>query len=441
VTTAAAAERPAEAGSGRPSGPGSGRAARRGGLWWHRDFRLLWIGQATSKVGSSIGAVALPLVAIATLEATTFQVALLSAAAWLPWLVIGLPAGAWVDRLPRRPVMIVCDVASLLLLFSVPAAWWAGALTIAQLLVVALLVGAAGVFFSTAYQVYLPALLTPAQLPEGNAKVQSTEAAAMVAGPGAAGLIAQLLGAVLGVLVDAVSFGLSALCLLRIKTAEHRPARSRDRQHLGREIAEGLRFVLRDPYLRVFTLFGAASNLALIGYQSILVVFLVRTLEFSAAAVGGLLAVASLGGVLGAAVAPWIGRRLGTARATLLCQLGAAPFGLLIPLSGPGPRVALLVLGSAMVGVGVSVGNVLKGSFRQTYTPHHLLGRVTVSMQLLNYGTMPLGALLGGALGATLGLRPTMWAMTFGAVLAALTLLIGPIRRHRDLPAQPASTA
>lgn len=168
---------------------------RRGGLVWHRDFRLLWIGQTGSKLGSSVTSVALPLVAVTTLGASTFQVALLSAAAWLPWLVIGLPAGAWVDRLPRRPVMIICDVVSLLLFLSVPVAAWLGVLTIGHLLAVALGAGTASVFFQTAYQVYLPSLLTKEDVPEGNAKLQGAEAAAHVAGPGLAGLIAQAFGA------------------------------------------------------------------------------------------------------------------------------------------------------------------------------------------------------------------------------------------------------
>ncbi|MFC6879203.1 MULTISPECIES: MFS transporter [Actinomadura] len=410
---------------------------RPGGLLRHRDFRLLWIGQTTSKLGSSVTGVALPLVAVAVLDAGAFQVALLSAAAWLPWLLVGLPAGAWVDRLPRRPVMLACDLASLLLFLSVPAAAWLDRLTVVHLLAVALGAGTASVFFQTAYQVYLPSLLERGELAEGNAKVQATEAAAQVGGPGAAGVITQLAGAVNALLADAASFLVSALCLLAIRAREPRPERARTGGTLRREIGEGLRFVARDPYLRVLALFSAASNIGLIGYQSILVVFLVREVGVSPGLVGALVAASGLGAVLGAVCATAVARRLGSARGLLAAEVGAAPFGLLIPLTAPGAGLALAVAGGFVLGAGAAVGNVLKGSFRQTYTPSGLLGRVTVTMQLVGYGTIPLGALVAGALGGALGVRPALWTITGWLAASGTLLLIGPLRRHRDLPTRP----
>ncbi len=414
-------------------------ARRRGGLFWHRDFRLLWIGQTTSKMGSSVTSVALPLVAVATLDASTFQVALLLAAAWLPWLLIGLPAGAWVDRWARRPVMLTCDLASLLLFLSVPVAAWLDRLTMGHLLAVALGAGTASVFFQTAYQVYLPSLLERDQVAEGNAKMQATEAAAQVGGPGVAGLITQLAGAVNALLVDAVSFLVSALCLLSIRTREPRRQPAQHDTTLRQEIGEGLRFVARDPYLRVLTVFSGFSNIGLIGYQSILVVFLVREVGVSPFAVGVLAAATSLGGVLGATSAVGLARRFGSARSLLVAEIGAAPFALLIPLTTPGTGLALTIAGGFVVGAGTAVGNVLKGTFRQTYSPHQLLGRVTVSMQLISYGTIPLGALLGGTLGTALGLRPAMWIIMAGLALTGLILLLGPLSRNRDLPVRPAA--
>lgn len=411
--------------------------APRRSLLRHRDFRLLWIGQTTSKLGSSVTGVALPLVAVATVDATTFQVALLAAAAWVPWLVIGLPAGAWVDRLPRRPVMILADLACLVLFLSVPVAAWFGVLGIGQLLAVALGTGTASVFFQTSYQVYLPTLLRPEEVAEGNAKLQGTESAAHVVGPGLAGLLAQLVGAASALLADAASFLVSVLCLWSIRTPEARPAPDPHRENLRRQIRAGIRFVALDPYLRVMTVFGAASNIALVGYQAILVVFLVREVGVSPGLVGALIALTSLGGVLGATAAGWLARRFGTARGLLLSELGAAPFALLIPLTAPGPRLGFLVAGGVVVGAGIVAGNVIKGSFRQTYTPHHLLGRVTVSMQLLNFGSIPFGALLAGALGTTAGIRPTMWIMTALLPLSSLILLVGPLRQRRDLPTLP----
>ncbi|WP_248959408.1 MFS transporter [Sphaerisporangium perillae] len=413
------------------------RRRRRGGLLRERDFLLLWTGETTSGFGSSLTAVALPLVAITTLHASTFVVALLAAAAWVPWMVIGLPAGAWVDRLPRRPVMLACDAASFLLFLSVPVAAWWGVLTIGHLLAVSLLAGTAKVFFQTAYQVYLPAVVAPADLPEGNAKLQGGESAVQVVGPGAAGLIAQVSGAVNGLLADALSFLVSGLCLLGIRSREAPASRERHASTLRREIGEGLRFVARDPYLRVLTVFGAASNLGLMGYQAILVVFLVRDVGVSAGTVGGLIAAMSLGGVAGAAGATYLSRRFGSARAMLGCEMLGAPFGLLIPLASPGPGLAFAVAGGLFVVAGVVAGNIIKASFRQTYTPRHLMGRVSVSMQFVNYGTIPLGALLGGVLGDAIGTRPAMWIMMGALALTGLILLAGPLKSRRDLPVAP----
>jgi Na+/melibiose symporter-like transporter len=423
--------------AGTPSRRTSVPPRPRGGLLRHRDFRLLWAAQTVSGIGSNVTTVALPLVAVAVLDASTFQVAVLTAAAWLPWLVIGLPVGAWVDRLPRRPVMIICDLASMLLFLSVPVAAALGVLGIGHLLAVALGAGLARVFFETADQVYLPVLLRPEQVQEGNARLQATQTASYVLGPGLAGLIAQLTGAVIGLLLDAVSFLLSAICLLRIRTVERRPERTNASASLRREITDGIGFVARDPYLRVMTVFGAASNIGLVGYQAILVVFLVRSVGLEPGLVGVSVGAMSLGGIIGALVATVVARRVGTARAMLAAALFTGPPALLIPLAGGGARLLWPILGGLLVSLGVAIGNVVKGTFRQTYTPHHLLGRVTVSMQLLNYGTIPLAAGLAGALGTAFGPGRAVWAMTGWLALTPLILLIGPIRRRRDLPAAP----
>jgi MFS family permease len=413
-------------------------SARPGGLLREHDFRFLWIGETTSALGTTISHLALPLVAVVTLGVSTFQVSVLTAASWVPWLVVGLPAGAWVDRVRRRPLMLVCNAVSFTVLLSVPIAAWVGILTFGHLLAVALLTGVASVFFSTAYQVYLPSVVAPEHLMEANAKLQGSESAAQVAGPSLAGLLAQVAGAVTGLAADALSFAVSSVCLLRIRTREEATVTTRPPSTLLGEIGAGLRFLWADPYLRVLTVFGALSNLALTGYQSILVVFLIRDIGVSPAVVGLLLSGMSVGGVIGAASATAIARRFGTARGLLLSEMCTVPFGLLIPLTAPGPRILLVVLGGLAIGVGIVSGNVLKTGFRQSYCPRHLLGRVTVSMQFVNYGTIPLGALLGGALATTIGLRPTLWIMLGGLVLSTLVLLGGPLRHGRDFPARPA---
>jgi MFS family permease len=410
-------------------------------LWRQPDFRRLWFGETTSQLGSRISGVAIALVAITTLHASILHLGLLTAASWLPWLLIGLPAGAWVDRLPRRPLMLAANLASMLLLLSIPLAAALGGLTIGQLLITALLTGTANVVSFTAFQVYLPAVVSRDDLPSANARLQGAGSAADVAGPGLAGLIAQALGPLGGLFADAASFAVATVCLLRVRAREVRifqaPAVAGVRGAIRREIAGGLRFVARDRYLRVFAVFGAASNLALTGYQAILVVFLVRTVGVTAGTLGLLLTAMSMGGVIGALAATPIARRFGTAHGTLISLLATSPSALLIPLTGTGWRLGFVVAGGVLVGAGVVAGNVIKGSFRQAYTPGPLLGRVTVSMQFLNFGTIPLGGLLGGALGQAIGVRPTLWAMTAAVALAPLILLIGPIRRRRDLPTAP----
>ncbi|HZR51234.1 MAG TPA: MFS transporter [Streptosporangiaceae bacterium] len=402
------------------------------GLLATRDFRVLWSGETTSCLGSSIGGVALPLVALGALHASVFEVSALTAAAWLPWVLIGLPAGAWVDRLPRRPVMITADLVSLTAFASVPVAAWCGVLTIAQLLVVALAGGVSAVFFKTAYRAFLPAVLGPDELLEGNAKLQGSEQVTNVAGPGLAGLIAQAAGAVCGTLADAVSFGVSALCLLRLRASEERPPATG--RHLRREIAEGMRIVIRDPLLRVNTVFGCLSNLVLVGYQSVLVVFLIRVIGLSAGITGLLLALTSLGGVLGALAARRAAARFGTARVALYGKLLLSPAGLLIPLTSRGPGLILFLAGSVIIVAGIIAGNIVWSGWVQTYYPARLLGRLSTSSQVVNYGAIPLGAVLAGLIASRLGIRPALWVMLGGLVISSLVLLTGPLRTMRDLP-------
>ncbi|MBC3840318.1 MFS transporter [Streptacidiphilus sp. 4-A2] len=411
----------------------------RGGLLRRsHDFRFFWLGEVAARFGESVTVLAIPLIAVSTLHASTFEVGLLNAAPWLPWLLIGLPVGVWVDRWRRRPVMLWADIICFVLFASVPVAAWAGVLGVGQLLVVALLTGAATVFFQTAYSAYLPGLLDPADRAEGNAKLHGSESAAQIVGLGAGGLLIQLVGAANGMLVNTTTFLLSFLLLYRIRHREPVPERAeRSRGALGKEIREGLRLVSHDAYLRTLTLFGATSNLALTGYQSILVVFLVREIGLSAGMIGALATVGGIGGVFGALVVRRVADRLGTGRTLLLCQLGLVTPAVLIPLTAPGVGLLLLVVGYGSVSVGVVAGNIVKSTFIQHYCPPGWLGRVGASSAFLNYGTMPLGALLGGALGTWLGFRPALWILTAGVPLSGLILYFSPIRRHRDLPAEP----
>lgn len=413
---------------------------RFGGLLWQRNFRLLWIGETISQLGNAMAVVGVPLAAVVVLHASTFAVSLLTAAAWLPWLLIGLPAGAWVDRLPARQVMIACDAVSAVLYAAVPVAAWAGILTIGLVVAVQLIAGAASVVFATAYQVYLPSLVTPAELIEGNTKMQGSASASAFAGPGLAGLVAQLLGAVTALLGNAISFVASAACLLGARAAitARMPQR---RTTVRQETAEGFLLVVRDPFLRQLSIFWAVANLALTGYSALLVVFLVRVVGLSPGSVGLLTAVPGVGGILGALLTGRVTARFGTARGLLLSTLCATPFALLIPLTGPGTRLLPYVAGALIAFTGIAIGNIIIAAFRQSYSPPGMCGRVTATMRFLIFGTSPLGALLAGGLGTWLGIRTALWILLGTAALSGTLLLTPALRSRRDLPGRTAPGA
>jgi predicted MFS family arabinose efflux permease len=408
-----------------PATPG-----RRGGLLRQRNFRLFWTGESISEFGNSVAVVAIPLVAIHTLHTTTFIVTLLTAMAWLPWVVIGVPAGAWVDRLPPRLVMLASDALSAAAYASIPVAAWCGVLTVAQLIAVTLIAGATAVFFDSAYQVLLPGIVDEADLTEANARLLGSREVAQVGGPGLGGLLAQAAGPVTGLLADAVSFAVSFCCLTAMEPPRDRRAGGPD----ARGVLDGLRFAGRDPYLRALTAFSSLANLALTGVDALLVVFLVRTIGLSSAAAGLVMASLGAGGVLGALAAGPLGRRFGTARAMLIAVPAGLCPALLLPLADKGPRLAFAGAALLFTGCVVAIANVIVDSFMQTYVSPDILGRVTSGTRAIMFAMMPVGALLAGALATALGVRAALWILTALIAGAGLTFPLTPLRGLRDLP-------
>ncbi len=407
------------------------------GLIGHRDFRLLWAGQAVGDVGTAVSAVVLPLVAVVYLAARPVEVGVLSALEWLPWLLIGLPAGVYVDRSRRRQLMIACDAVRAVLLASIPLAAAYHALGIDQLFVVAFGTGLASVLFQVAYQAYLPTLLDKDELGEGNAKLQGTQAVAAIVGPGLGGLLAQALRAPFALLVDAGSYLVSLAAIAAVRAPEPAPEAAAQRS-LSAEIAEGARYVRGDPLLRVMTIAPAVGNLFFIGYEAIVVVFLVRTVHLPASAVGLLMSTVGVGAVLGASLARPIGRRVGTARAVWLSMLVSSPFGLLIPLTSRGIGLVFFVIGNVVVLAGILVYNVTILTFRQNYVPARMLGRVVATMRFVLFGAMPIGSLLAGLLAQNLGSRTALWLLLLGNVIPVSVLAASPLRHLRDLPERAA---
>jgi len=410
--------------------------ARRG-LFGHRDFRRLWAGETVSEVGSQVSLLAIPLVAVRTLHATTFEVGSLAAASTAAFLLVGLPAGVWVDRVRRRRVMIAADVGRMVALGSVPVAYAAGGLSLAQLYVVTLLAGVLTVFFDVAYQSYLPSLVGPQNLVEGNAKLTGSAQVAQVAGPSIAGGLVQAIGGSYAVAVDAASFLFSAGAVGAIAATEPRPVvpdGGHRKVHL--DIGEGLRFVFGNPLLRAIMATTATSNLFSGIQTAVGVVFLVRVVDASPGIIGLLFAGGSLGGVLAALVASRIARRIGGARATFV-GIFATVGGLLIPLTGHGAALVLFAAGFFADAFGAVLYNINQVSFRQRLCPDRLLGRMNATMRFVVWGVLPIGALAGGAIGATIGLRPTLWLAAAGGALGGVWLLASPMRTMRDYPEGP----
>ena len=412
-------------------------------LWRHRDFLLLWGGQAVSQAGSQVTILALPLVAIVLLHATTLQVGLLSATATSAYLLISLPAGVVADRVAKRTLMLVSDVAQLVVIGSVPLAYAAGVLSLGQLYVVALATSVLDVFFLVAYTSYLPALLTPEQLMDGNGKLAATQSLAQVAGPGLGALLVGLAGAALAMGSDALSFAVSAACLLAIGSREPRTRRAGDTgREPGRagfgagfraEVGAGLRYVLRDPILRHAAAWNGTANFFVIMVETLGPLFLIRTLHLRPAYVGVLLALGAVGGVAAGVAARPLIRRIGSARIAWVSMTVFALPGVLIPLAGPGWWVLLFAAGWISWTFSATLCSIALVSYQQATCPPELRGRVSAAQRWINWGTLPLGGLAGGALGTAIGVHATLWLAVIGACASGLWLYLSPLRGQRDL--------
>lgn len=409
----------------------------KGVLLRHRDFRLLWSGETVSELGSQVSLLAIPLLAVGTLHATTFEMGLLTAASTAAFLIVGLPAGVWVDRVRRRRLMISADIGRLLALGSIPVAYAVGGLTLAQLFVVTLVSGILTVFFDVAYQSYLPALVGREHLVEGNAKLTGSAEVAAVAGPSVAGGLVQAIGSAAAVGVDSASFLVSAVSVAAIRAPEPKPiAPAGGHPKLWQGIAEGLHFVFGNALLRALAATTATANLFSGIAAAVEIVFLVRVVHASAGVIGLLFALGGVGGVAGAFAAGPIARLLGGARATI-AGIAISAGALLIPLTMPGAGLLYFGVGLMLVSFSATVYNVNQVSFRQRLCPDRLLGRMNATMRFVVWGVLPVGALLGGILGATFGLRPTLWVGAIGQAVAGIWLLASPMRRLKDFPEAP----
>jgi len=410
----------------------------RGGLWRHPDFLKLWSAETISQFGSTIDDIAFALVAILVLDASAFEVAALGTVLFLPFILFTLPAGVWVDRLPRRPILIVGDFGRAALYATVPIAYVADVLTLWQLYAVGFLVGVFQVFFDVAYMSYLPSLVERDQIVEGNSKLEISRSAAQISGPGIGGILVEILTAPYAVLVDALSFVASGAFLLGIKKPEPRPERAMvtgRKASMRHELKEGLRLVLGNPNLRAQAGCTATSNLfSSVGF-SILLVFAVRELELSPGVIGFVFSVGAAGSLVAALTATRISRRFGIGPTTIAVAALFGPAMLLVAFAPPGnAAIPFFVAAQLVFGFTVVVYNIVQVSYRQAICPPRLQGRMNSVMRFVVWGTIPIGTLLGGALGSTIGLRETIVVGAVGGGLSVLWIVFSPQRHLREMP-------
>jgi MFS family permease len=395
------------------------------------DFRRVWLADAISQLGTRMTFFAAPLVAVLTLHASPFEVALVRAFESLGALLFGLVAGAWIDRLRCRQVLLVTDFVRFAVLATVPVAALLGSLTLVHLYAAMFVVGSASIWFDIAQQSYLPRLLPATELVSANAKLAANRSVAALAGSSAGGFLVQLLTAPLVFTIDALSFLWSALWIRSVRHREPVPENRPDR-HLGREIATGLRFVVRHPLLRAiaghtatFVLWQSASGAAT-------VVFLVHEVGLSPGAIGVLSTAGLVGALLASAIAGRLTDRFGSGRVLLAAAVGLGPAYVAVGFTTPGWGLAWYVVSMFLASLGIILVGVTEMTCRQVVCPPELLGRVNATMEFTMWAVMPLGAVLGGGLATWFGLREALLVSGAGWCLAALWVVCSPLRRTRD---------
>jgi MFS family permease len=402
-------------------------------LWRNGDFLKLWTAEGISVLGDQFTGLALPLIAAIMLKATPAQMGVLTAASMSPYLLFSLHAGVWVDRLPRRPILMIADFGRAFILLSVPLAALAGHLSMAQLYSAEFLCGLLSVFFGISFQAILPALVARKQLVEGNSKLQAADSVATLVGPSIAGVAIQLLSAPVTIVLDALSFVISGGVISMI-TAREANIEKDERLPILTEIREGLRVVFGNKYLRSIAACTGTLNLANGAYNALYILFLIRNLALGPAKIGIIMSVGSVAGILGAIVAGNLGIWLGIGPVTIWSAVISA-FGIL-PIALATPRTAVPILvGAGLLGSFAGpVYNVNQVSLRQAITPHRLQGRMNASMRFLVVGTVPIGGLVGGMLGGAIGLRRAIAVAGGVKLLSFLWVLLSPVRGLHTIP-------
>jgi len=416
------------------------RRSRFGALWRDPEFLKFWSGETISLFGTYVTTLALPLLAVITLNVSAQQLGFLRAAEFVPFLLAPV-FGVWADRRRRKPIMTVANAFRAVLIALVPTLYWLDHLPLNTLYLIAFAVGVCTVAFDVSWMSFVPTLVPREHLIEANGKVATSYSAAEIGGPGLAGVLVQAFTAPVALVVDAASYVVSVISLLLIRRPEPEPKRPESR-HMGKEIREGLAAVFGNPYLRITALQGSMFNFFTQFIETTFLIYLVRELGFDAALVGLVVAAGAVGGLIGAMIATSLTRRLPFGPLIMVAMVVGCTPSLILPAV----RGSTAAMAAAFVVVlfvykgGSAVANVLAITLRQTVTPNRLLGRVTASMRLALYGAIPLGALTAGFLGASIGLRPALWVAGIGFTASLIPVLLSPVPRLAALPPSPDET-
>lgn len=411
-------------------------------LWRDPDFARLWAAQAVSSFGARITREGLPMTAILVLGASPAALGLLAALSHGPALVVGLAGGGFVDRRRRRPILIGADLVRAAVLIATPLAAWLGVLTLAELFAAALAVGAASILFDMADHAYLPGLVGTERLVEGNARLSATESVAEMGGPALAGLLFQWLTAPVAVAVNAATYLVSAAVLVSIRKPEPAPEAEAPASVLA-GVTEGFRLTWSEPRVRALLLGGMVQGLFGGVFSALYILFALKTLGLTPGLLGLAIAADGLGAMSGAALGPWLARRIGVGPAIILSIAGASLSALTIsfaPTDRTGAMTVMVLTQVSGDALGVASG-LLVASLRQGLMPQAVLGRVAGAFHASAGALTILGALGGGWLGGLVGPRETLRVAALGFFLIPLIGLASPLRRVREIGAPTAGSA
>jgi predicted MFS family arabinose efflux permease len=393
---------------------------------------LLWAGQSVNGLGTFVTMVALPLLAVLRLHASTFEVSALEAVEWVPALLIGLPAGALIDRShSKRRIMIVANVAQAAAVASVPLTAAVGVISLGTVFAAAFAAGLANVFFQCAYRPFLRAIVDPGDLVPANVRLQGSRSIAQISGPALGGLLVQVIGAASALLADAASFVVSIVSLVAIRAVE--PVSALSRERVRTEIADGLRYMARYPLLRSVAVVSAFANLLLTAISAVETVFLIRVVGVSPSSVGVLFGITGAGGLAGAFMTGRLQRVLGTSLTARGALAVTAPFALLLAATSRGAGLILFGVGSFVPCFGIAVASITFAGITQSACAPELLGRVSAASQLLAAATIPAGALLGGLAGAHFGTRWAILAAGIAYTLVGVLASVSSVGRAPEL--------